>query len=509
MNGIRARAVATVCVLGAVAAFVATGSAHSARTAITASQITAPKDSSYLVYDLDNPNTFAIAGKTTPKAGGNVDLVCYYANKKSLVASSVAVTNGKFSVPAADLRLVNVGAACRLRAIPSGTTPRRLAPFVGPRLLVGRNSTHALKTGPNAGSLDNFYAFFQQLDAAMDFGSLASCGLFDGYLYDASFGLTTITWYCNAALFPSEADVGTRSELQIDGNDAYPANSASGINNQAVGFAPITYTYSVNRKTGDAVIHDTEPLVTCPDHTYPPTALTCATFASTGVVDTRTITESEKGHLAVITDVFSSTDSNSHTLDLLWENDARFFWTGLDATNLGWKFPGQSTYSKHRIGDSINLPPEGRTIYVRMQGHADGDTATGQGAMVYDRSASDATFRRGSTAYGAFTLHQTATIPAGGATQFRVAYAQGYTIAQISSIARLAHAMFFGTTVPNVTHKGLAAAKKAIKAGYCTVGKIQFAFSSRVPRGKVISERPRAKTHVAFGKKINLVVSLG
>src|SRR5436190_15597443 len=63
--------------------------------------------------------------------------------------------------------------------------------------------------------------------------------------------------------------------------------------------------------------------------------------------------------------------------------------------------------------------------------------------------------------------------------------------------------------VPKVTGKTLAAAKRAIKAHNCRVGKITRAFSTKVKSGRVISQTPKARQRLEHGAKVNLVVSQG
>jgi len=63
--------------------------------------------------------------------------------------------------------------------------------------------------------------------------------------------------------------------------------------------------------------------------------------------------------------------------------------------------------------------------------------------------------------------------------------------------------------VPNVKGKSLKAAKRAIKAHYCRVGKIKHAFSKKVKKGHVISQRPKAQKRLRHGAKVNLAVSKG
>ncbi len=63
--------------------------------------------------------------------------------------------------------------------------------------------------------------------------------------------------------------------------------------------------------------------------------------------------------------------------------------------------------------------------------------------------------------------------------------------------------------VPEVVGKRLAKAKHAIRSAYCSVGRITRAFSSRVAKGRVISQRPKARKRRPFGAKVKLVLSKG
>ncbi len=63
--------------------------------------------------------------------------------------------------------------------------------------------------------------------------------------------------------------------------------------------------------------------------------------------------------------------------------------------------------------------------------------------------------------------------------------------------------------VPNVKGKTLAAAQSAIAEAKCQTGTIQRAFSTKVKRSRVISQKPGPDTRLAEGGKVNLVVSRG
>ena len=210
----------------------------------------------------------------------------------------------------------------------------------------------------------------------------------------------------------------------------------------------------MNPHNGNLVIHDTEQLVECADKTYPPTSSTCPTFVNAGVTDHRTITQNHAGLVAWVTDVFTSTDGKKHSLDLLWANNQRFHRSTGDSTQVAYKFPGQSAFSTHALKDTVSLPRSAPArILVNMKGAADGDTATGQGAIVYDRPATKATFVTVGSSDSQFTLHQTGKVPAGGSTRFRFAYAQGFTAAGVAKLATLATHTFTNCVVPKVIGK--------------------------------------------------------
>jgi hypothetical protein len=63
--------------------------------------------------------------------------------------------------------------------------------------------------------------------------------------------------------------------------------------------------------------------------------------------------------------------------------------------------------------------------------------------------------------------------------------------------------------VPNVRGKSLSAAKRALKAHFCSAGKIKHARSSKVHKDRVISQSPKAGSHLRHGGKVSLTVSEG
>jgi len=426
-----------------------------AGAAITGSQITSPGSPTYGIYDGVSPNTIAVSGTTS---GGNpatdqVDLDCFYGSKpeEKALAEKVSLNpDGSFSVPAASLKNIDER-VCRLRAVPAGTVPANLAPFSGPVMATGERKNETLSSGPNSGQIYDFYVWGQQLTAADDYDSLGGCGLDDGYLFDSTFAETTTTFYCNDWFYKGEnfenEAASTRSEMKVDGANAYPTADAKQINPEASpGFPPLSYSYSQNPLTGNLTIEESDSIVKCPEATYPPTKTSCPSFLNTGVRDERTIVQSSEGHLVTITDRYVSTDGQAHALDLLAQNDQYF---GNSGEKIAYRFPGESSYSTHALGSNVAFAGETPgAIFINVQGAPDGDTATGQGAIVFDHAASPATFNYVKGGESDFYLHQSATVPAGGSTTLRFAYAQAYTSSEVAALAQLAENSIKPPTLP-------------------------------------------------------------
>lgn len=440
---VRVTAAAALAAALAIGCLVVTPAAHAA---IAGSHITIPADPSFFIADEGaSTQTFAIAGTTTGgnRATNTVDINCYSGAGHVTVAKNVSLkSDGSFSLPKANLDNP-LDLTCRLRAVPAGTNPSNLTPFSGPVIGVGERDLSTVTGGQNNGTAYDYYLDAQQQAAAFDYNSLGACGLEDGYLYDATYTLTTTTFFCNAGLpGPAASTAPMRSDLQIDGANAYPPYQAFFVNGNAAGFPALTETYTIDEATGNVVIHESDPLVKCTDPTYPPNTVGCATFVATGVTDDRTITQDHDGHVSWITDSFTSTDGKAHSLDLLWDNNQQFWGNSGNSTQVEYEFPGQTSFATHAANDAIALPSTPGTIFIRMHGAPDGDTATGQGAIVYDRPATAATFTFVQSFDSEFTLHQTGTVPAAGSTRFRLAYVQDYQSANVASLAQEASSAF-------------------------------------------------------------------
>ena len=63
-------------------------------------------------------------------------------------------------------------------------------------------------------------------------------------------------------------------------------------------------------------------------------------------------------------------------------------------------------------------------------------------------------------------------------------------------------------TVPSLKGRTLRAARQSIRKAHCRTGTIRRRYSS-LEKGRVVSQRPRAKRRLRSGAKVDLVVSKG
>ena len=63
--------------------------------------------------------------------------------------------------------------------------------------------------------------------------------------------------------------------------------------------------------------------------------------------------------------------------------------------------------------------------------------------------------------------------------------------------------------VPRLGNKTLQAARKSLARAHCRLGRVTRAYKRGVAKGRVVAQRPRARTPLPFGSRVNLVVSRG
>lgn len=423
---------------------------------ITKTHITTPaKSPTYFTYNENSPNTFKVSGTTnsTSPSTDTVDILCFYGDsgQYDTVASGVTLgSHGSFSVPAAPLNTVYDG-ECQLAAVPSGLT-KIGSGFTGPRIEVGERQVYPISGGPNNGKLYDYYVWGQQTAVADDYDSISSCGFCDSYLLDNTGGLTSIVFYGNAWFnYGNENGTGnTRSDIQVDGRDAYMGYSANQVfagSNQEHGFPTVTYHVSQNSSTGDVTITETDQIARCKGSPpYPPTSTTCPSFKPTGVEVKRKMVQNASGQMVWITDSFKSTDGHAHTLDLLYDNAQCLQASSCTASNVGYRFPGQHAYRSHAPGDVLHVRKGIASAYVDVLGAPDGDPYTGQAAITWGQAPTKVLFVNPAFSVDSnFTMHYAGKVPAKGSLTYRFVYSTAYTYAAVHRDALAAqHALNAG-----------------------------------------------------------------
>lgn len=445
------------CVRWALAVALVAGlaGAASAQATVTSSSITTPADP-FFGFDQGQTQNVTISGASDGTMGDEVDIDCYSDNGStgttlgSTVASAVPVqADGSFTTTVL-LSALEQGEyqLCRLRAVPAGTTPTSgLASYAGPRVAVGY-----LDPTMSSGALVDFYAYAPQLTATDDYDSLGSCGLDDSYQFDPSvFGqFDSYGFYCNDFVEAQAASDPTRSGIEVDGHDAYPPaglyyDAFSESTNGIVGFPSLTLSFTQDSADGDLSYTEQEPIDFCSGNLFPVTTGNCTALVASGVQLTRTVTQTDDGHIVYIEDAYSSTDGASHSLSLLLENDQIFANEGFGGDQVSYEFPGQSSFATHVAGDSVSVPSTApASILIENNTVPDGGTSGARGAITYAQAPSGPFAFTAAAGYGdaVFDAPEAVTVPASGSVDIGYAYSTEFTLAAVTRDAQVAQDHF-------------------------------------------------------------------
>jgi hypothetical protein len=435
----------TVSLAALIAVFGALALAAPAGAAVTSSRIEQPAGLTYAIFNWDlGEHLLTISGTATSTAPATdeVDIDCFFGETGVIpVAAGLPLEpDGHFSVEAE----IVTGEPCRLAAVPAGTEPREDPGFSGPAVSLGIGRSWKVTSGPDVGTPYDFVVEPVQLGGANELFGMSSCGVISRLFAPGHDG-SAETFSCVDYYYPEvTVDGEGRSELRIDGSNAYGAQAADNVNADAPGLPGVSFDYSQDAANGDTIVHEHETLVRCPETTYPPTPASCPEFISTGVRDDRTYETTEGGRSVIVTDRFVSTDGEPHQLDLLPENDQRFRLGSVDrGGEIAYRFPGESSFSLRSEGETVPFA-DGTPgiVYVEVEGVPDGNLETGRAAIVFDRPSSPARFTGGEPNYSGLVFHQALDIQAGGVATSRFAYVQGFTGAEVERLALQAKASF-------------------------------------------------------------------
>lgn len=437
---------------GALSLLALAGPIASASAEVASSQITSPAGPTYALNNEAEPSpppAFTVEGKAT--GSGNVTLRCYYGKEaKSYVTFVKEVTpelSGSFSAKVEPTSLYR--GPCVLRAVPVGKeeahapgTPAEEAadPFKGPRIVGSR-----FKLYTESAINYNYDLTSSTLAGYLDITSVGECGLAYSYLYApetlvASNGL----FDCNAALYEENSSSpasSTRSELQIDGANAYSPAATRFVEEALKAKAPlpgaphVTATESFHE--GLVTVTEVDPIVKCsPSTAFPPTPTSCTSFVSTGVSLEREWQTSSADRVASMTDTWRSTDGASHSLNALYDQA-----TENSEEGSAYQFPGTNVFAATTKGETVTLPAGLGRIYYKEDAATpgEGDGVHPQGAIVYDTPPSGPiSIYRGTAAkegINGFQMPYQATIPAGGTYTLHMAFIQAYKLSEVEALA--------------------------------------------------------------------------
>ncbi|MDQ6817412.1 MAG: hypothetical protein M3018_08410 [Actinomycetota bacterium] len=425
----------------------------SASGVVTGSIVTVPSSGTWLLDDQVTPHEAITVGGAAVggTAGDAVDINCYSGASGivSLATNVGLATNGSFTVTIPQGLRQLAKETCVLRAVPAGDTnaypPGGASPFTGPRLSIGQ----VRNTVGGSGQLEYYYLYAAQSTGGFDYRSLGNCPISDSFDYDAvTFGSVPLD-ACSGGFSSGNSNTApSRSELRVDGADAYVSGNAfdiagfHGAGNP--GYPAMTYGYSIDPANGNLILNEIDHVVKCsPGGTYPPTGGSCASFVPTGVDVTLHITQDQAGRVATVVQDFASTDGRAHMLDLLVGNQFRA--PNHDAElNIPWTGTGPHMYTQP--GQVIAGPSAAGPGSVFFKGSAsvpDGGEAAAQGSVTFSNPPSSVTVVQPTNSSVAWLeLAYSRTVPATGAVALGFNYSDAFYASEVAGYAAAAQAAF-------------------------------------------------------------------
>ena len=474
-----------------------------ARATVATTQITGwtsqnpatPPNNPYLISDDNQHTTLTVSGTAT--GTGSVDIACYFGTPANLqvvvLQSGLPVSAGTFHTSNLQMQGKIAGLACRLRAVPAGgEAGGDISDYAGPQLAVSEVAipVSAVASGTNAGTPYDFYVKDVTFTGSAGWGPAGvdplkgqfGCGGPFAAPTDPDFDVGNFAINCMGSLMGDDLGAfGGRSEVQVDGRNAYDAASAQALfaaangnlaSQNLPGF-PQTLTDHVvwDASTGLLTSDSVESWVECSGQNEEVQVFqTCSSFVPSGVQLERITTTSDGGRVVTITDIWSSTDGKPHMVDLL---DDDVVGPELQPTGTpGFEFPGQTSFSEYGPGADLPGPSSAPgSILVRTNMAApDGSPTEAVGAITFGVAPSAFHFVNSDE----FEEHNTLEVPAGGSASLSYIYSVGYSVADLSGLALTAQDRFeppsvvigppaSGTvTVPTTTLSGSASAGSGI-----------------------------------------------
>jgi hypothetical protein len=431
-----------------------------ASAAVSTSNVTVTSPSgTYLLDDQVTPNeTITGTGTSDGTAGDSVDINCYsgLTGVKLLKSNAPVGANGTFTFSGSLSSIANE--TCVLRAVPHGDTnpipPGISSTFTGPTLSIAQVGNLGLD------QLESYDLDVPQLDGAFEYGSLGGCSILKSFTYDPVTFARAQLDNCDGGFDSSNGDAPavpgvlapTRSELQVDGIDAYLAGNAAALAGDSAennaGYPSLMYGYSIDPATGNLALNETDQVVECSPApaVYPATVSSCTSFVPAGVQVSLHIVQTDGGRMATVTQYFSSTDGAAHNVDLLEDN--QFFHVNADgALNFPWTGAGMQPYTT--LGQVIPGPATAGPASFFVEGDrmaTNGSEAAPQGSVTFSNPPDGVIVVSGTdnaiTSSSWFDLHYSRIVPAAGSVALGFTYSTAFLAGEVASDAGAAAAAF-------------------------------------------------------------------
>ncbi len=441
--------------LAALGALLLLAFATGASATVISSKVTSPVDGSYFLEDsTGSASEITISGTIkTNKAIGEEEpeINCYSGSESTYVAEveeedikKTGTNEYKFTVK--EVPVEEFGEEpCILRVVPEGYAGNPLpagavTPFEGSRVAYS-------EFGLDPGVGPAHYGFELQdrtLSSIFEIESAGQGGLSQTYEKAALLSSPALTPSAPiyASLGALWGNVGSRSAIQVDGHNAYDTAAAQEVKSSAApSNAPpsVEVTHTFNAATGLMTINETDPLVECTGKTvaFPDTKESCEEFVSAGIALKRSWTPTEGGRLITMTDSWSSTDGKAHTLSVLYAHEL----AAAAVAQGTYEFPGgAASFGTTKTGESIAVTAGEGAILYREDGEA-AETIGGPhpvAAIAFDTTPSGplevSTGSAGASA-SEFQMPYDLEVPASGERSVTMAFAQGYTLAEVGALA--------------------------------------------------------------------------
>lgn len=462
------RAVLAVLALGVIAPTIASAT-------VTQSNVTSPVDFTRLVVDDDvlSPAQLTVSGTSDGALGDPVEVRCYWtdtlgAHSNAFATTDVVAADGSWSIT--DAADSFEGNACTLLAVdPGDPAGQPTSAHTGPRIFVAQKGSLLVSGGPNDGRAYDYAVTAPQTTGSATYSSAGSCGLNDSRTLTASNTLVFSNPLSTCSDSLGRLDIsGTRSAVRVDGQHAYMSRGAKDLfsgADQLVGFPALNWTGTFDANNALALTEQAD-LARCSSNTFPATPASCTQFVAVGVRLNRTIVQDRLGRRATITDRWSSTDGQNHSLDAAVHDEQR----PVPAPGASFRLPWVNAAFQTQTPGILAAGPAGPdTISVRGRaGAPDGDHRDIRGAIVFDTVPSQVKFATSNPSQS-FDSTIVRTVPAVGGLTMRRVYVWGENEATVDAEARAGLDAYGAPTVrvdtpvdhttvddPNLTVTGVA-----------------------------------------------------